>query len=147
MVAEKMKLKILAAIASHLAGHIDSLFEKISEESRKDYSAQQVIDGYEAVTKVKVPTEKSAHLTRTPRHVVDIHRAVVYIFYVLNCPFYATFGIHEQLRRNKLDEISASLSINRRYIAYYIISGRHHFKFYKDFKELVLQNLEYNGKV
>lgn len=141
MVAEKMKLKILASVSSELANHINSIFDTLNQQRDKRYSLQTLIEHY------VFEENKNADLVTSKRitsEVVSVKREISFIFYVLNCPFYAVYGINEHMAKDNVTELAQALNTRKTQIPDYILSAKHHYKFYKSFKEVIDRHVKYN---
>ncbi len=143
MVKEKMKLKILAAISSDLAKHIDAIFSELSEQKSREYSIDKVIEIYLSVEDKDADLVKSV---RSSEEVVKVKREISFIFYLLKCPFYTVYSINEYMTKEDMRQILTALNINKWQFKNYIQSAKHHYRFYKEFRIIIDRNIEYNQK-
>src|SRR5690606_20186015 len=113
MEADKMKLKVLAAISSDLAKHIETVFNELSKKREINYCIEDVIRYY--LDKQEKP-EYVIVSSKGTAEVVESKRDIAFIYYCLSCPFFYELGINEQLDRAKLTALSEAINVKRSYI-------------------------------
>ncbi len=146
MVHEKMKLKILEKISKDLSVHIEQVFTELLNQQKTDYQLQDVIAFYLSDQKKDKGLIKMNNKTS---EVVNTKRDIAFIYYCLSCPFYRELGVKANLPKEKRETLSIALNLSRKNIQEYIISAKHQFRFYSDYREMIerniLQHLKYNN--
>lgn len=144
MVAEKMKLKILATVSSELASHIDLIFQELSQQRQRTYSLENLIKYYVSQEGKSPDLVTSKRITSD---VITVKREISFIYYVLNCPFYANYGINEHMSKDNVAKLAEALNTRKPQIPDYILSAKHHYKFYRQFRELIDRHVKYNQQL
>lgn len=134
MVTEKMKLRILEAISEDLAKHVDSVFQRLIHQRDHDYSLEEITKSY------LLAKGKPAHLvdySLKTSEVVDVKRDIAFIYYCLSCPFYYSLGVDERLSKTRIRNAVSTLNISRAKFPSYIMSAKHFYRIYPDYRKMI----------
>lgn len=143
MVHEKMKLKILEKLSKDLSVHIEEVFNELLSQQKTEYHLQDVIDYYLSDQDKEKGLIKMSNKTS---EVVNTKRDIAFIYYCLSCPFYRELGVIANLQKQRREVISAELNLSRKNIQEYIISAKHQYRFYSNYREMIDRNLHYHLK-
>jgi|GEM_PF-1666697 len=129
-----MKLKVLAIISADLSQHLDNEVQRLITEREKNYDVNEIISYY-ATTEQKDPS--LLKLKKVRRDIVEMKREVAFIIYMLNCPFFREYGINEIMKKEVVILTCESLNISRESLNEYIVSAKHFYRFYSEFRERI----------
>lgn len=134
MVAEKMKLRILEVISVDLANHVNTVFDNLIKQKDDSFSLDDIIDNYLS------HYDKSRDLINSnlkTSEVIEIKRDIAFIYYCLACPFFYTLGVDERLDKIKTEISVNKLNISRARFPTYIMSAKHYYRIYNDYREKI----------
>ena len=143
MVHEKMKLKILEKISKDLSVHIEQVFTELLNQQKTDYPLQDVIDHYLSDQDKDNGLIKMSNKTS---EVVNTKRDISFIYYCLSCPFYRELGVKSNLSKEKREQLCSALGITRWNLHNYLLSAKHQYRFYSDYRDFIERNLLHHLK-